>query len=166
MYKVSGISGCVTISADIVVFPADLISLSHSLYWDTQLHTGLELRVRNRKITFLFLNQNICCGCSKEPSHWDGSFEYPKQMLKVSGKKIFTILRWKCLFIYVNLCTYLMISGVPGLKILEMWVLDKKDYEKENVFSWFIFSKMQNWFSNKFNLIKVHEQLLIHNACQ
>ena len=28
---------------------------------------GLKLRVRNRKIIFLFLNQNICCGYSKEP---------------------------------------------------------------------------------------------------
>ena len=24
---------------------------------------------RNRKLFFLFLNQNICCGYSKEPSH-------------------------------------------------------------------------------------------------
>ena len=31
--------------------------------------TGLNLRVRNRKILFLFLNQNICCGYSKEPFH-------------------------------------------------------------------------------------------------
>ena len=36
--------------------------------------SSLELRVRNKNIIFLFLNQNICCGCSKEPSQWDGSF--------------------------------------------------------------------------------------------
>ena len=29
---------------------------------------GLKLRVGNRKMFFLFLNQNICCGCSKVPS--------------------------------------------------------------------------------------------------
>ena len=29
--------------------------------------TGLQLEVRNRKIIFLFLIQNICCGYSKEP---------------------------------------------------------------------------------------------------
>ena len=34
----------------------------------TTLIAGLKLRVRNRKIIFLFLNQTICCGCSKEPS--------------------------------------------------------------------------------------------------
>ena len=54
-------------------------------------NTGLKLRVCNRKIFFLFLNQNICCGYSKEPSQWDGSFEHSKHMLKIMGKKIFTI---------------------------------------------------------------------------
>ena len=50
------------------------------------------LRVCNRKLIFLFLNQNICRGYSKEPSQWDGSFEHPKHMLKIMGKDIFTIL--------------------------------------------------------------------------
>ena len=31
-------------------------------------YTGLKLRVRNENLIFLFLNQNICCGYSKEPS--------------------------------------------------------------------------------------------------
>ena len=53
----------------------------------------------HKKMISLFLNQNICCGYSKEPSHWDGSFEHPKHMLKRMGKKIFTILRSKMLFI-------------------------------------------------------------------
>ena len=34
----------------------------------------------------------VCFGCSKEPSHGDGSFEHPKHMLKIMGKKIFTTL--------------------------------------------------------------------------
>ena len=42
------------------------------------------------KIIFLFLNQNICCGYSKEPSQWDGSFEHPQHMFKWTGKKIIT----------------------------------------------------------------------------
>ena len=56
------------------------------------------------KLIFFFFNQNICCGCSKELSHGDGSCEHPKQMLKLMGKKIFTFLCSKCLFIltYVN----------------------------------------------------------------
>ena len=49
---------------------------------------------RNRKIIYLFLNQNIGCGYSKEPSQWDSSFEHPNHMLKIMGKKIFTILCW------------------------------------------------------------------------
>ena len=55
---------------------------------DQDLHSGPELRVRNRKLFFLFLNQNICCGYSKEPSQWDGSFEHPKHMFRVLNKKI------------------------------------------------------------------------------
>ena len=31
-------------------------------------------------IIFLFLNQNICCGYSKELSQRDGSFEHPKRI--------------------------------------------------------------------------------------
>ena len=46
-----------------------------------------------QKNYFLFLNQNICCGYSKEPSQWDGSFEHPKHMLQLTGKKILKILR-------------------------------------------------------------------------
>ena len=41
---------------------------------------GLKIRVCNQKLIFLFLNQYICCGYSKEPSQGDGSFEHPKQM--------------------------------------------------------------------------------------
>ena len=55
--------------------------------------------VCNRKMNFLFINQNICCGCAKEPSRRDGSFEQSKHMLKIMGRKIFTILRWNFLFI-------------------------------------------------------------------
>ena len=36
-----------------------------------------------QKLIFLCLNQNICCGYSKEPSQWDGSFEHPKHMFKL-----------------------------------------------------------------------------------
>ena len=45
------------------------------------------------KNVFLFLNQSIYCGYSKEPSQCDGSFEHQKHMLKVMGKKILKILR-------------------------------------------------------------------------
>ena len=33
-------------------------------------------------------------------THWDGSFEHPKQMLKLLDKKIFTTLRWNFLPIW------------------------------------------------------------------
>ena len=55
--------------------------------------SGLQISVCIGKLFSLFLNQNICCGYSKESSHWDVSFEHPKHMFKLMGKKIFTILR-------------------------------------------------------------------------
>ena len=53
-------------------------------------YSGLKLRVT--KNNFLIYQPNICCGYSKEPSQRVGSFQYPKHMLKIMGKKIFTIL--------------------------------------------------------------------------
>ena len=66
--------------------------------WDSlRSKSGLQINVRNWKLFFLFLNQNICCECSKEPSQWDGSFENPKQMFRLLGKKIIAFLRSKSL---------------------------------------------------------------------
>ena len=64
--------------------------------------TGLQLRVRKGNLIFLVLNQNICCGYSKEPSEWDGCFEHPKQKLKLTGKKIFTF--YSEILVHPNLC--------------------------------------------------------------
>ena len=38
---------------------------------------------------FLSTNFNMCFGCSKERSHWDGSFEYPQHMFCLRNEKIF-----------------------------------------------------------------------------
>ena len=69
--------------------------------------TGLQIRVPTEKLFFLFLKQNICCGYSKEPSQWDGSFEYPKHMLKLIGKEINAILGSQTILIW----TYVAIWG-------------------------------------------------------
>ena len=31
-------------------------------------------------MVFLSINLNMCFGCSKEPSQWDGCFEYPQHI--------------------------------------------------------------------------------------
>ena len=54
--------------------------------------SGLQIRVHIGKVFSLFLIQNICCGYSKEPSQWDGSFEHPKLMFRLMDKKIIKIL--------------------------------------------------------------------------
>ena len=56
---------------------------------------GPWITVHTQNLTFLFLNQNICCGCLKEQSQQDCSFDYPKLMFKLMDKNIFTILRPK-----------------------------------------------------------------------
>ena len=63
------------------------------LYWFLIFTLLLTIRECNENLIFLFLHQNICCGYSKEPSQCDCSFEHPKRMLKLMGKKILTILR-------------------------------------------------------------------------
>ena len=40
----------------------------------------MKFYLRKIVIIFLPLNLNMCFGCSKEPSHRDGSFEYPQHM--------------------------------------------------------------------------------------
>ena len=86
------VSFCKLLFCACIFILINLFSLNLSKHIILKL-TGLLLRVRKRKIIFLFLNQNICCGYSKEPSQRDGSFEHPIYMLKIVGKKIFTILR-------------------------------------------------------------------------
>ena len=39
-------------------------------------------------IIFLSISLNMCFGCSKEQSHWDGSFEYPQHMFWLRNKNI------------------------------------------------------------------------------
>ena len=54
---------------------------------------GIQIRVHIRILSSLFLIQNIWCGYSKEPSHWDSPLEYPKHMFKLMGKKLIKSLR-------------------------------------------------------------------------
>ena len=43
------------------------------------------LRVGSKNLFFLFLNQNICCGYSKEPSVMSWFFWAPKTYVKTDG---------------------------------------------------------------------------------
>ena len=69
----------------------DKQSIFNKLIAKPERSPGLQIRVRIVKIFSLFLNQNICCGYSKELSQRDGPFEHPKHMLKLMGKKIITV---------------------------------------------------------------------------
>ena len=58
------------------------------------------MRVRTGKLFFLFPNQSICYGYSKEPSQCDGSFEHPKHMFKLIGKEINAIVGAQTILIW------------------------------------------------------------------
>ena len=52
-------------------------------------------RIFEHKIVniFLLISFSICFGCSKEPSHRDGSFEYPQHMFWLRIKEIIVLVR-------------------------------------------------------------------------
>ena len=62
--------------------------------------TGLDQLKNLRKIVNIFLPIvfNVCFGCSKEPSHRDGSFEYQQHMFWLRNKKIIFLLRTLYIF--------------------------------------------------------------------
>ena len=50
------------------------------------------------KLFSLFLSQSICCGYSKEPFPWDGSFQHPKHV-KIGGlEKKLQFYTQNCIF--------------------------------------------------------------------
>ena len=93
--------------------------------WIIQIVTfsGLYIRVHNYKLIFLFFNQNICCGYSKEPSQRDGSFVHPKHMLKLIGKKILTIY-FKNVFILT--CAFLQNPNIHHPKTIALSLQHEK----------------------------------------
>ena len=84
----------------------DIINLASSpCLCHFHINAGPKIRVCNGKLFFLFLSQNICCGYSKELSHWDGSFEHTKHMFNLTDRKIIAILCWKnCLTGPMKMC--------------------------------------------------------------
>ena len=77
-----------------------------------------------RKITMIFLpiSLNMCFGCSKEPSHRDGSFEYPQHMFWLRNKKNKFQLHT---LIWEPAGLFFFISGLAP-SVLELWIVMKK----------------------------------------
>ena len=63
-----------------------LISMPNSVVTVSHIRPPEKMRIGN--LFSLFLIQNIFCGCSKEPSQLDGSFQHLKHMFKLTCKKI------------------------------------------------------------------------------
>ena len=60
--------------------------------------------LRKIAIIFLSISLNMCFGCFKEPSHRDGSSEYPQHMFWLGNKKT-----------NFQLCTLIWRPGMGGL---------------------------------------------------
>ena len=60
----------------------------HEILGYTHIGPNRQVSVCSIMIIFLSISQNKCFGCSKEPSPWDGSFEYPQHMFWLSNKKL------------------------------------------------------------------------------
>ena len=73
-------------------------------------------RVCTKKLIFLFINQNICYGYSKEPAQYETVLLIAQNiMFKLMGMKIFTILRSK-ICVYLNLCLFNDITTAPQVE--------------------------------------------------
>ena len=57
---------------------------------------------RKSLIIFLFIGLNMCFGCSKEPSHWDGSFEYPQHIFCLQNNKNKIWLQYIATFLWLD----------------------------------------------------------------
>ena len=112
------------------------ISMNFGSNWISGLSRPL-VKSAYQKIFFLFLNQNICCGYSKEPSQWDGSFEHPKHVLKLMGKKIF---KRAAVFhkILKQIVAYLHIimMDIQGWRKLILSILFSGEYKKIKCYFW------------------------------
>ena len=59
------------------------------------IYIGLDKEFFERNFFYIFLtiSFNICFWYLKEPSHWDGSFDYPQHMFWMRNKKVNVLVR-------------------------------------------------------------------------
>ena len=98
-------------------------------------------------IVFLYISLNMCFGCSKELSHWDGSFEHPQHIIWLRNtKNYFQVHRLisdfknchmgevKCCFIAENLWWCVRGAFKCNLQIWNGQFTLKYDYLHDNYF--------------------------------
>ena len=109
-----------------------------------------------RKISIIFLpfNLNMCFGCSKEPSHWDGSFEYPQQMLWMRNKEnnfanTHSYLEaWECIYL-INEFNFWNVHGIMNTSgLLQSKWSPSCNFARPKV-------SMIPWIFQKFNLLLI-----------
>ena len=105
----------VLMSRLIWVLPDCIHYVSFVMLWPILIVLGFIMGpVKKHKIVIIFLpiHLNICFGCSKEPSHWGVSFEYPEHMFWFRNKKK-SNFQLCCLIwrpdLYIGTCTVVQI---------------------------------------------------------
>ena len=95
--------------------------------WYWYVVTGLDKHFFQHKVVNIFLTISfiICFGCSKEPSHWDGSFEYPKHMFWLRNKKISFSLRERSGSVVECLTRDRRAAGSSLTGVTALWSLSK-----------------------------------------
>ena len=71
---------------------------------------------------FLSISKNICFGCSKELSHWDGSFEYPQHMFWLRNKKKYFSIMHSYLKAWIQICLKVLFFLIAQPNLM-LWVL-------------------------------------------
>ena len=87
----------------------------------------------------LSISFNMCFGCSKELSHWDGSFENPQHMFQLRNKKT----HYYALLLWYHYCSR---WGVLVSKML-FWTLYLLVWSADNLCKQF--AKCQAWSGSK-----------------
>ena len=102
-------------------------------------------RFRKTKILSvnLLINFNIWFWCSKEPSHWDGSFEYPQHMFWLGNKKL---IFWYALL--TKSLRHMALQNIILARMCTLLGLIHADNRTSNICSHAIFmriSDIQSW---------------------
>ena len=99
----------------------ECVTWALSIYW------------RKIAIIFLSISLNMCFGCSKEPSHRDGSFEYPQHMFWWKNKK--TNFQLRTLIWESGTCLYCRLFKYNSFK-KEVWSVNCLDPDQARHFVW------------------------------
>ena len=116
---------------------------AHGVFQMVQISKNYQRKIVN---IFLSIHFNICFGCSKELSQWDGSFEYSQHLFWLRNKKINF-----CLYTLIWRPGWSWISSQPLLILFSLLNLGISSVGRERVRQKRIYSKSRSYCSTTRN---------------